>query len=159
MFPGNNLCIVLGANATTILQAVPQATAYMAVNEKWEHGLGTSIASGLAKLTTIFPQISAVMFMTVDQPFVTPEHLNAMIELYTESGRAIVASYYKDTAGIPAMFSQDFFGELLKLESDKGAKEIINLNANRATLLPLDLGEIDIDTPEQFAALTRSENP
>lgn len=155
---GDNLYVVLGANADRILQTVPAIRSYSVVNDNWQQGMGSSIAFGLSKALIAMPGLSAVLFMTIDQPYVNADHLQEMIRLYAGSGKAIIASQYRDTAGIPALFRNDFFPSLLKLESDKGAKDLIKKHTEEVELLPLPFGEIDIDTPEQYDQLRGPDN-
>ena len=96
--------------------------------------------------------------MTVDQPFVNSEHLSALIKSHEESGKPIVASSYQDAVGIPALFDQTFFKDLLNLETDKGARDIIRSHDQQVAKLALPGGEIDIDTPAQYASLKNAGN-
>ncbi|RYZ19502.1 MAG: nucleotidyltransferase family protein [Sphingobacteriales bacterium] len=155
---GENIFLVLGANAGFILDKIHTSSVHIIINDHWEHGMGSSIAVGLDKAIEIMPDLSAVMFMTIDQPYINAEHLRDIVSRCVESGKPIVASGYKGTAGIPAMFDKKFFPGLLNLDGDKGAKEIIKLHPDSTTLVPLAFGEIDIDTPEQYAALKQREN-
>jgi molybdenum cofactor cytidylyltransferase len=155
---GNKVCVVLGANAATILEKVPNVAPLSIINDKWKDGMGSSIALGLKTCLHLFPAIRSVIFMTVDQPFVTSEHLKALIRLHKESGKPIIASSYQDTIGIPALFDQSFFKELLMLETDKGAKEILLSHDPEVAKLVLPGGEIDIDTPAQYASLKKAGN-
>jgi molybdenum cofactor cytidylyltransferase len=150
---GDNVCVVIGANATLILQQVPKVAGMCVFNDKWKDGMGTSIALGLQSILNLYPAIKTVIIMAADQPFVTSEHLKQMIRHKEESGKPIVASAYQDAVGIPALFDQTFFKDLLDLETDKGAKDIILSHDQQVARLALPGGEIDIDTPEQFDSL------
>ncbi|HTE25126.1 nucleotidyltransferase family protein [Flavitalea sp.] len=155
---GDKVCVVLGANATTILKKVPQAARLSIINDKWKDGMGTSIALGLKTALNLYPVIKSAIFMTVDQLFVTSEHLKALVSLHEQSGKPIVASSYQDAAGIPALFDQTFFKDLLNLETDKGARDIIRSHDHQVAKLALPGGEVDIDTPEQYALLQNRRN-
>jgi molybdenum cofactor cytidylyltransferase len=155
---GDKVCVVLGANANTILEKVPQAAGLSIFNDKWKDGMGSSIALGLKTSLNLYPGIRSAVFMTVDQPFVTSEHLKALIKLQEESGKPIVASSYQDAVGIPALFDQIFFKDLLNLETDKGARDIIRSHDLQVAKLALPGGEIDIDTPGQYASLKNAGN-
>src|SRR5207248_11623861 len=51
--------------------------------------------------------------------------IRSLIELHDESARPIVASHYLGTLGIPALFDQSSFAELLLLPDARGAKSVI----------------------------------
>jgi molybdenum cofactor cytidylyltransferase len=155
---GEKVRVVIGANSKLILQKVPGAARICIYNDEWNYGMGTSIALGLQSILNLYPHTKAVIFMTVDQPFVTVAHLMSMIKQYQESGKPIVASAYQGAAGIPALFDQTFFEDLLNLQTDKGAKDIIRTHDQQVLKLALPGGEIDIDTPQQFASLQNKNN-
>ena len=100
------------------------------------------------------------MFMTCDQPYVTKEVLvNLLTKFQTRQENILIAaSAYENTLGIPAIFAEPLFEELLELVGDKGAKAIIM--KNRMNVLPVEFakGHIDIDTREQYEKLTNEED-
>ncbi|MHA4846860.1 nucleotidyltransferase family protein [Flavitalea antarctica] len=155
---GDKLCVVLGANANIIKEQVPNVAGISVFNENWKRGMGTSIAVGLQSILDLYPNTKAVIIMAADQPFVNSGHLHAMITHKAESHKPIVASAYKDAIGIPALFDEMFFEDLLNLETDKGAKDIIITHEQQVASLPLPGGEIDIDTPEQFDSIRNKIN-
>jgi molybdenum cofactor cytidylyltransferase len=52
-----------------------------------------------------------------------------------------------------ALFGSAYFGELTALKGEAGAKQVIQKNLGKAHLLPFAGGEIDVDTPNDFARL------
>ena len=150
---GERICIVLGAGATVIKDAVPRLGDYIMINNNWQHGMGTSIAFGLQGILDRYPDSKAVMFMAVDQPFVSGAHLKNMVSSYQRGEKKIIVSTYKDSEGIPALFDEQYFDLLLQLNTDKGAKDIIRGHQQDVTGVHLEGGEIDIDTPEQYKAI------
>jgi len=62
-----------------------------------------------------------------------------------------VASAYADRRGIPAIFPSTLFTELKQLTGDKGARDI--LQAHDLLTIPLQNGDLDIDTPADLARL------
>ena len=84
--------------------------------------------------------------MACDMPTVTPAHLRRLVA----SGQ-MMASSYAGRKAVPAYFPRDLFPELLKLKGDVGAREVLK----HAHEIELAGGELDVDTPEDFAQ-TRS---
>ena len=149
----SQVCIVLGAAAETITAAVPMIKDYTIINKNWQQGMGTSIGVGLQAIVSKFPELTAVMFMTADQLFVTSSHLRNMLGSFNAGTNKIIVSSYQDTEGTPALFGKKYFNELLQLKTDKGAKDIIREYSYDVSRLKLEKGEIDIDTPEQYHAI------
>jgi molybdenum cofactor cytidylyltransferase len=66
----------------------------------------------------------------------------------------IVASHYKSCVGVPALFPAEFFGPLLKLKGDQGAKRLLMEFDDRLLKIPLPEAGFDIDTRKDFNQLT-----
>jgi molybdenum cofactor cytidylyltransferase len=97
----------------------------------------------------------AYMFLVGDQPFITAQLIDTLIEEYRLNRASIVVPYYNCRRGMPTIFSSTFRDELLKVEGDKGGRDIIEKNASLVRKVFIDdknLG-MDIDTPEDFRQL------
>ena len=68
--------------------------------------------------------------------------------------KAIAASRYGDTVGVPALFDRSCFSELLAIDDEAGAKKIILQNRERVTEFAFPPGKIDIDTWSDYERLT-----
>lgn len=149
--------VVLGGNTALHLpeQAIkPVTTAH---NPDWQEGLSSSVRTGLSALLASEPKVEGVIFMVCDQPYVEASLLNSLIHTKTASGKGIVACQYKDTLGTPVLFSKAYFDELLYLRGKEGAKKLLFRHNEDVADIPFALGAIDIDTPEDYALLKRSE--
>jgi molybdenum cofactor cytidylyltransferase len=71
---------------------------------------------------------------------------------------SIVASVYGQHVGVPAIFPRPFFSELMQLRGDQGARAILERNAYRLVRVPMPNAAVDLDTPEDLAALTERFN-
>ena len=99
----------------------------------------------------------AVILMVCDQPFITSDILNNLIETYSNSGRGIVACSYDNTFGPPVLFSKKYFPELLQLKGDIGARKIIDQHFVDVALVDFPRGSIDIDTEADYLKLSKIE--
>jgi molybdenum cofactor cytidylyltransferase len=79
--------------------------------------------------------------------------LNELINTHRKTNRAIVASTYGATHGVPAFFAPELFDELALLRKDEGARRIIASHPNKVATVEFPQGAIDIDTPEDHARL------
>ncbi len=94
--------------------------------------------------------------MLCDQPLVTREIIAGLVVAYLETGYPIVASRYcygGSFGALPALFGSAYFGELTALKGEAGAKTGHPKYLGKAHLLPFSEGEIDVDTPGDFARL------
>ncbi len=122
-------------------------------------GLSTSVRAGLDALGSAGPEVrpdtspDAVLFMTCDQPFLTPDVLNRLAEAYGSIRPPAVACEYGGTVGVPALFDRSLFGELRALEGDQGAKRILQHHLAETVRVPFEAGAFDVDTPEDARKL------
>jgi CTP:molybdopterin cytidylyltransferase MocA len=105
----------------------------------------------------VLPLLDAIVLLTCDQPFVDANVIKQLIRLREQTGKAIVASSYSNTLGVPALFDRSYFEELLSLGDASGAKSIILSDRDRAAEFPFPEGKIDIDTAEDYEKLVISE--
>ena len=150
--------VVTGNAHAEVKNALAEANAILVQNSKWRRGVGTSIRVGIQHVIENAPEVNATLLLVCDQPFVDVDVLSALIALHSESGKPIVASRYADTLGVPALFDQSIFPELLRLSSDAGAKPIILLNHARVAEFSFPRGDVDVDTLQDLKSI-RSKPP
>jgi molybdenum cofactor cytidylyltransferase len=144
--------LVLGANAATIEEQVDTKNIHTAYNDTWKDGMASSIKCGLLELLSINPYIQGALFIVCDQPFISSLLLNAMVAS-ADSGKGIIACRYENTLGTPVLFNKKYFTQLTDLDHREGAKKIINNNPNDVHPVTFPLGNIDIDTTEDYQHL------
>ena len=110
----------------------------LAVNEQAEEGMASSIRCGVERATEV--GATGVVVMACDQVELRAEHVRnlcAAPEWVTGSG-------YAGKVGIPAYFPAARFEELLALQGDIGARELLR---GAASVVDEKLG-LDVDTAE-----------
>ena len=90
------------------------------------------------------------MIVVCDQPLITSTHLKNLIRKYRSTKNAIVASAYANTIGVPALFDQSLFQQLLAGEDAQGAKKILMDHAESVLSIDFPDGAVDLDTPEDY---------
>jgi molybdenum cofactor cytidylyltransferase len=118
-------------------------------------GMATSIHSGIKYLETQHADIETVIITVCDQPFITSSLLQEMITHYRETKLRIVACKYDDIVGTPVLFHKTMFKALYGLNGDKGAKQLINQHIQQVGLINFPLGNIDVDTEEDYERLIK----
>lgn len=147
--------VVTGHARAEVKRDLRGTNAILVENGHWKTGIGTSIHTGLRHVIDNAPDADAAFLLVCDQPFVDRSVLSSLIALHSETGKSIVASRYGHTLGVPALFHQSIFPELLRLTGDAGAKSIILSNRGRVAELPFPLGKVDIDELEDLQFITR----
>jgi len=145
---------VLGANFDVIHAAIDWKNSLQVVNRNWEEGIASSIHQGLKTLQENAPQIAGSLILTCDQPRLTVNHLQSLIETFlAQSEPTIVASAYAGIAGTPAVFPREVFANLLALRGDKGARALLVNPPCPLIAGPFPGGEVDIDEPADLSEL------
>jgi molybdenum cofactor cytidylyltransferase len=145
--------VVVGESGDAIRDELRETSVVIAENPQWQHGLGTSIRRGLEQMIESAPGVPAVMLLACDQPLVEADIIAALIAEQEKTGKAIVASSYANTLGVPALFDRSCFDELLALPDESGAKSLIVERPDDVVSVPFEDGALDIDTPEDFKSL------
>jgi molybdenum cofactor cytidylyltransferase len=140
--------VVLGAHFAPICARIDFQDAIPVLNDQWQQGISTSIRAGLREVEVRAPEASCALLMTCDQPRLAAAHLRALISAFHgQPAPAIAASSYAGTLGVPAIFPRLAFSQLLALEGDKGARDVIDIAMFPVIAWPFAGGEIDIDEP------------
>jgi molybdenum cofactor cytidylyltransferase len=145
--------VVTGANEAIIQNELQELDIHFAHNEEWASGMASSIRAGLGKLLFLKPALDQVIITVTDQPFVTYEIFQTLIEKGDCKKDKIVASMYDTVIGTPVLFSKKHFHSLLRLQGFDGAKKLLTKFAADIVTVPFPLGAIDIDTKEDYEQL------
>lgn len=123
-------------------------------NSLWNEGIASSIrcAVQFAKLNGC----SHLLLMTCDQPAVNSDVISSLLALSAKNASSIIASRYGRTLGIPAVFPESHFEQLLQLSGDHGAKKIIEQSPN-VVEFDFELGAFDIDDAASISCAMQSE--
>lgn len=151
----DQVLVVLGSSSGEIKKQLNSDQITILENPDWESGMSSSLRCGLTKVISDNTDIQAVILMVCDQPFVSSDLLNELISAYQNGDKAIIASFYDDVPGTPALFHQNMFQELLSLEGDKGARSLFKKFASQTATVSFKEGSIDIDTLENYKNLAK----
>eukprot|EP01136_Pigoraptor_vietnamica_P031718 Opistho-1_new@92640 len=144
------ICVVTGYYHTAILPLLQTEPVLVVYNEQWQEGMAGSIKTGLTALLEQRPALDSVMILVSDQPFITRDLLQNMLQTKENSGKGIVAALYNGVKGTPVLFDKKYFYHLQELQGDKGAKSILQLVPDDIATVDFAEGEMDIDTPEDY---------
>lgn len=154
---GLETVVVLGANAGKIKKTIENMPVRVVLNQDWQCGMSSSIIKGLKTSLTANPDLSGVILLLCDQPFITEQTLLRLVETQANTGKRIIASRYQESNGVPALFMSEFFGELLELDNETGAKTLIGKHSADRALIDAPEAAFDVDTAEDFENLQKRE--
>ena len=145
---GSRSLLVAGHEWHSIASACNPLQGFMAINEGYAGGIGTSIACAAKRLGEV---ADGLMILLADQPLITTAHLQDLVDAWATSPRSVVASTYADTFGPPVIFPRAEFSTLSTLRDDSGARKVIEKNMALAKFVSFEPAACDIDYPEDLA--------
>ena len=148
--------VVLGAVAGEIIPLLHKFNTPYIVNNNWHNGMGTSIVTGVRELSRLYPDAQGVLMALVDQPLVPLSHYKEVLNAFQPGKQQIIASHSeKGWLGVPALYDNCYFDELVQLKNEEGAKKIIQKYPSK--VVRIDGGELldDLDTPESYQNMMR----
>ena len=121
-------------------------------NHAADRGQSTSVIAGL---WATHPSSDGAMFLVGDQPLISKELINALIEKFTAESAWIVAPTFKQQPRNPVVFRRNLFPELLQLTGDRGGRILINKHKNNTLLVEWndEIPFLDLDVHEDYERL------
>jgi molybdenum cofactor cytidylyltransferase len=147
---GARTILVTGKDWKEVASACEPLAGFFVINNDYERGLASSIACGVR---AVAESADAILLMLADQPLITTEHLENLVNSWAESPQSIVASAFEDTLGPPIVFPKADFDALLELNGDRGARPVIDANRDRVQAIACEEAAFDIDRPEDLAGI------
>jgi len=155
---GNPVNVVLGSDSNLVIPVIEKYHTDIFINANWESGMGSSISLGIVNIMQKFPNAKGVLITLIDQPLITTSYLEKMFGIFQpDSQRIIVSKSASGWKGVPVLFDNTYFKELIELKNEKGAKTIIK--RHQENVIFIDGGDIleDIDTPQSYHQLLNKQ--
>ncbi len=147
-----SVIVVLGAVAEQCRPLLSHQPVQVVINEQWAMGQSSSLKTGLAALPA---EVSAVIFLPVDMPRVTPAVINALLERYQQTRAPLIWPEYHGQRGNPVLFDRAMFPELWQVSGDTGGRPVLLAHQAQAERVAVDEAGVllDIDFKENIIFL------
>jgi len=152
------ILIVTGYEAEKIkqlIEGIKDERIQIVYNPKYEEGQSSSVKTGVKQ---VIEEVDAVMIHPADVPFITPEDINRLIEVFEITNASIIVASHRGRHGHPILFSSKLFSEIMEITEEKhGLKELVE--KYREEIVEVESSQyttIDIDTPEDLKKIWRS---
>jgi molybdenum cofactor cytidylyltransferase len=149
------VAVVVGANSEAVRLEIETDDVEIVSNDSFALGQGTSVHAGTRWAKE--KDLSGVVFLVCDQPYLTSVDLQKIANVALEEKAPIVASGYEDDVGVPAFFASEFFGDLLKIRNDQGAKAVIRGASGKTKIVELSHALQDLDTLAEYEHALKSK--
>lgn len=114
-------------------------------------GQGHSLKAGF-KVLCGQDGLFGALVMLGDMPFITADHINALISHALDTPDLISRYSHKDIPGHPVYWPAPFFEQISRLSGDEGAQAIMKAHKAQLRVLPCDEDAVifDVDTPDRL---------
>ena len=148
--------LVLGHEYQSILQGLgakihhPQLE--VVINHKYDGGQSSSLKAGLESAQKAF---SSVMYLLADQPLINSNTIDFLLDQFHGSGKEICVPVFEGQRGNPTIFKRSIYEEIMMIDGDIGARDIIAKNTERVLYAEIKdpLCFFDIDSPDDLEKL------
>lgn len=143
--------IILVTQYEEIRTALFEQPIQVVMNNNSEIGISQSIKLGIESDM----EADAYMFMVCDQPFISTDTIQSLVDRFVQSGKGMACVQYKERLGNPTIFSKKYKDELLSLKGDVGGKAVMKKYMNDLELVQVTkkIELMDIDNKESFNKL------
>lgn len=143
--------VVTGHEAERVREALAGLAIEIVYNAAHGEGLGASVRAGVGALPGV---VDGALFCLGDMPWVTAADLDRLIDAFAPApGRDLCVPVCDGRRGNPVLWGRRYFGELLSLGGDRGARALLERHAAAIRAVPAGEGVLrDVDEPHALPA-------
>ena len=150
----NEVIVVIGHCADKIQPLLNDLPVKTVFNYNYHEGMLTSVQAGVRSIveTTTCHQF-AFSIMLVDQPLITSELIDSVIDAYTQTNKRIVLPSYNNRRGHPAIFHNKYADAILALDAKSdGVRSLYKGHSEDIQYVNVDTDAVlrDIDYKEDY---------
>ncbi|MEP3015284.1 MAG: nucleotidyltransferase family protein [Hyphomicrobiales bacterium] len=144
-----NVVVVTGHQAQHVAACVGD-DALLVHNPDFATGMASSLRAGIREAQS--SGADAVLVLLGDMPLVSAADIDRILRAFSEAGNAaIVQATCQGKPGNPVLIPEAYFDELLEVEGDKGARDLIKRYSAQRMLIEIGTAAArDFDVPEAF---------
>ncbi len=133
----DNTLVVLGSEREEVEEKIKNFPVQVAFNTDYPSGMLSSVLCGLR---TLPEDTQAVVVVLGDQPSVSKEVIDKIVDAYQKTGKGIVLPVFKKERGHPVIIDMKYKDEIERLNPDIGLRGTVYSH-------PEDILEVAVDTP------------
>jgi molybdenum cofactor cytidylyltransferase len=148
----SEVIVVTGHQAELVENSLQGLKVKFVRNPDFAGGLASSVKAGIAAVPA---GADGAVICLGDMPLIDAQLIDRLIETFApDRGNLIAVPVSDGRRGNPVLWSRRFFGELMTLDGDVGARHLIAKHAEAVAEVPVEgFGAfLDIDTPQALEA-------
>lgn len=134
----SRVLVVVGHESATVSAVLAGLAVELVDNPAYREGQSTSVRAGLSRVDT---DSEAAVFLPVDQPHVTSELIDRLIERFETTGALVVAPVRAGQRRSPVLIGRALFERMIRIRGDEGARQLF------AGLGEREIAEIEVEDP------------
>jgi molybdenum cofactor cytidylyltransferase len=145
--------VVTGHQGEAVRAALAGLPVTFVANPDYANGLMSSLKAGIAALPA---EIGGALVALGDMPMLRAADFDRLIEAFMAAeAKDIIVPVHGGRRGNPVLWPAGYFGKILALEGDAGARQLFAGHAAAIREVPVEAAAVleDIDTPEALANL------
>jgi molybdenum cofactor cytidylyltransferase len=141
--------IVVGHQAERISGELNGLAVSIVHNPDYKSGMLSSVRSGLRSLPE---KCQSVMVVLGDQPSITTELINQMLQSFAATEKKILVPLYEGKRGHPVLFSRQYSEEIMTHYDDVGLRGLLHDHPGEVLELKVLTASVlcDMDYPEDY---------
>lgn len=149
-----SVLVVTGAQAEAAQACLGGLDVQCVHNPDHASGMASSLRCGLAALPA---DADAAVVLLADMPWIDGSHVDRLLAAFDPQQPKIVAPVREGRRGNPILWPREFFAEMMAVEGDVGAREVLARHATLVDTVTFDDDAIfaDVDTPAALDELNR----
>jgi CTP:molybdopterin cytidylyltransferase MocA len=145
--------VVIGAEGAAMRAAIADLDGCVVACTDWQRGQSASLQAGVSAL---HDDIDGVLVLLCDQVDLDIVHAQALLQAWRDDPARAVASAYAGVVGVPAVLPRAWFGDVLRLDGDRGARDLLRGRAAGVVKVAAPALARDIDTPRDARMVTQA---
>ncbi len=154
----DEVIVIIGHKSKKVQEAIRHKPIKVVINPDYREGMLTSAQCGVHRLPD---RADAFALMLVDQPFITPDLINRVVDAYKATDKGIALPSHNYRRGHPVIFNRRYASDILALDSESGGiRSLFSKNADDIHYVIVDTNRVlkDIDYREDYEEALQGEN-
>lgn len=153
----HDVIVVIGHESEKVHEKIRNKPVKVVFNPSYREGMLTSAQCGVRSLSDC---ADAFALMLVDQPFITRDLINCVIDEFEETKKGIALPSFDYRRGHPAIFDRRYARDILALDAESsGIRSLFKKNADDIHYVIVDTNRVlrDIDYRRDYEKALKDE--
>lgn len=131
----DDIIVVLGHRYQEIQSHIEHFPVRIVINQHYSQGMSSSVICGVRAISA---SARAALIAVVDQPLVTADIIDRLIDAYWKSEKKIIIPVYRGRGGHPILIDLSFRQKILAIDPERGLRQIVYSH-------PQDVLRVDVE--------------